>query len=256
MAVLFTAVITWYGFKSASGKVFEEERGKSTSVISLNNVEENGSSPYIFEKSIEDAITDIELKELPPSCILEVPLVLQEPELPTGCESVALTVLLMYEGYELEKTTVADEYLPYSANGDFSEGYIGDPYTYEGAGCFPPSLVEAADLFLEEHHSAKRAVNLTGRSLEELFHYIADGIPVAVWGTQYMTDTWLYEEGFSEGGIEYRWYENEHCIVLSGYDLEKGILMVNDSLVGVIERDLRGFEELYDMTGQLAVAIL
>ena len=79
------------------------------------------------------------------------------------------------------RRTVADEYLPYSANGDFSEGYIGDPYTYEGAGCFPPSLVEAADLFLEEHHSAKRAVNLTGRSLEELFHYIADVIPVAFW---------------------------------------------------------------------------
>ncbi len=83
-------------------------------------------------------MTGIELRELPVRCMLDVPFVYQEPELPTGCESVALTMLLLYEGFDLEKTTIADDYLLYSENGDFSEGYIGDPYSCEGAGCFPP----------------------------------------------------------------------------------------------------------------------
>ncbi len=41
-----------------------------------------------------------------------------------------------------------------------------------------------------------------------------------------------------------------------GYDLEKEILMVNDSLEGVVERDLESFAFIYNETGQYALAIL
>ena len=39
---------------------------------------------------------------IPPKVSLEVELVYQYPELPTGCESVALTMLLKYYGFDLE----------------------------------------------------------------------------------------------------------------------------------------------------------
>lgn len=57
--------------------------------------------------------------ELPASAQLDIPEVFQMPELPTGCESVALTMALMYEGFELDKTTIADDYLVYSEDGIF-----------------------------------------------------------------------------------------------------------------------------------------
>ncbi|MDY5620094.1 MAG: C39 family peptidase [Lachnospiraceae bacterium] len=253
----FTMAMIWSSFQSARSEALRLSREEEDVLeVSMALEDGPGGTPYQIEESLDEVMTGIELRELPVRCMLDVPFVYQEPELPTGCESVALTMLLLYEGFDLEKTTIADDYLLYSENGDFSEGYIGDPYSCEGAGCFPPSLVRTANLFLKEHGSVKQAVNLSGRSLEELFHYLADGIPVAVWGTQYMADTWIYEMGFEEDGIEYHWYENEHCVVLSGYDLEKEILMVNDSLEGVVERDLESFAFIYNETGQYALAIL
>ncbi|MFR7670840.1 MAG: C39 family peptidase [Collinsella sp.] len=46
---------------------------------------------------------------------VDVPCYSQYPELPTGCESVALTNLLNYYGFGLGKTIIADYYLPKEA---------------------------------------------------------------------------------------------------------------------------------------------
>lgn len=211
---------------------------------------------FSMYRDISEEMEEIEEREIPLSWEIDVPFVYQEPELPTGCESVALTMLLMYHGFELEKTDIAKDYLLYSENGDFQEGYVGDPWSYEGAGCFPPALTKTAEIFLQDYDSDLCAVNVSGKSLELLFHYVAENIPVAIWNTQYMAGTYLYEEGFRENGIQYCWYENEHCVVLAGYDLENGTVTVNDSLEGVVERDLEEFEFLYDMIGKFAVVIL
>lgn len=40
---------------------------------------------------------------------------MQNPELPTGCESVALTNALNYYGFGLGKTVIADAYMPKSS---------------------------------------------------------------------------------------------------------------------------------------------
>ena len=42
---------------------------------------------------------------------LNVKCVLQNPELPTGCEITALTIVLNYLGYDVDKLTMADKYL-------------------------------------------------------------------------------------------------------------------------------------------------
>ena len=53
--------------------------------------------------------------------------ILQNPELPTGCEVTALTAALNYLGYPVDKLTMADQYLtraePYQAT--FGEAFIG-----------------------------------------------------------------------------------------------------------------------------------
>lgn len=197
----------------------------------------------------------VTVDEIPSSFRLDVPDVLQNPELPTGCESVALTMALMYEGFSLEKTTIADEYLVYTENDNLAEGYYGDPHSDNGAGCFPPALVRTADLYLDSQQSDLQGVDLTGVSLRDLFAYVAGDMPVIVWNTMYMEDPYFTGEEFSLNGTTYRWYNTEHCVVLSGYDLDRGIVYINDPLEGIVERNLEAFEAYYDEIGRFAMVI-
>lgn len=194
--------------------------------------------------------------ELPASAQLDIPEVFQMPELPTGCESVALTMALMYEGFELDKTTIADDYLVYSEDGDFSGGYVGDPKSAEGAGCFPPTIVETANAYLKEQNSTKTAVDVSGQSMETLFQYVAANRPVLVWTTMYMLDPEYTDEYFEIQGKQYFWYGLEHCVVISGYDIESGTVTVNDPLEGIVERYMDDFERLYNDTGKYAVVLM
>ena len=197
----------------------------------------------------------VTVDEIPSAFRLEVPSILQNPELPTGCESVALTMALMYEGFSLEKTTIADEYLVYTENDNLAEGYYGDPYSSSGAGCFPPALIKTADLYLDAQQSDLQGVDLTGVSLQDLFAYVAGDMPVIIWNTMYMEEPYFTGEEFSLNGITYRWYSTEHCVVLSGYDLDRGIVCTNDPLEGVVERNLSAFESYYDEIGRFAMVI-
>lgn len=194
--------------------------------------------------------------KIPDSYELDIPEVFQNPELPTGCESVALTMALMYEGYELEKTTIADDYLVYSYDGDFANGYVGDPKSVEGAGCFPPTIVETANSFLEEQNSDKKAMDASGQPFENLLQYVAANRPVLVWTTMYMLEPEYTDENFMIDGKKYYWYGLEHCVVLSGYDLDRGVVLINDPLDGIVERDLEEFRELYNETGKYAVVLM
>ena len=91
------------------------------------------------EDKTEDATPEGELPVLEKtdktSEEIEMENILQNPELPTGCESVALTMVLKYLGFDLEKTTIADDYLVF-ADRNFAMGYIGNPHTEDGAGIF------------------------------------------------------------------------------------------------------------------------
>ncbi len=256
LAVLLTiSMIFW-----SSGFILSDEKSMEVyqDIREALPVQEDLEVPAVpLERNLDESMMIIETGELPDSWQLEVPIVYQEPELPTGCESVALTMLLMYEGFELGKTDIADEYLIYSETGDFADGYVGNPYSYEGAGCFPPSLARTAERFLEENDSELHAKNISGKSLGELCYYVANGIPAAVWCTMYMSyDIWLYEDGFEQDGICYNWYENEHCTVLTGYDLENRTVTIHDPLEGIVVRDMDEFEYIYDAIGRFALVIL
>lgn len=87
------------------------------------------------EDKTEDATPEGELPVLEKtdktSEEIEMENILQNPELPTGCESVALTMVLKYLGFDLEKTTIADDYLVF-ADRNFAMGYIGTTYGRRG----------------------------------------------------------------------------------------------------------------------------
>jgi len=203
--------------------------------------------------SILPASTISESAELPVSAMLQMESILQEPELPTGCESIALTMALSSLGFSLSKTEIVEHYLYYSNN--IVLGYVGDPYSDEGAGIYAPGLVRTANRFLDSADSPYSAYDASGFELDDLLHFIAAGHPVIIWTTMYFEEPWMSEDFFEFNGQIYPWYWNEHCVALQGYDLGRNMLILQDPLQGQVEIDKDLFQGIYDEIGRYAITI-
>ena len=166
--------------------------------------------------------------------IANVPLIGQQ-KLPTGCETCSAVMLLNYYGYNISETSFADKYLikrplgygKYGLEGpDPNCAFIGSPYTTNSFGAYAPVMAKSMNSYLAK--KAYKAVSVSGKSLEYLAgKYIAQGQPVMVWATIYMTasyktTTWRVnytdENARYKKGSSYTWLANEHCLLLTGYD--------------------------------------
>ena len=194
------------------------------------------------------------LDNLPASACLDAEELLQRPELPTGCESVALTIALRSLGFELEKTDIAEKYLVYS-QGNFVIGYVGNPYTNDGAGIYPPGIVRTADLYLGSMDSVYTGHDLTGCEYEDLFACVAAGYPVLVWWTVDYKEPRMSSDFVEYGDETFWWYRNEHCVMLQGYDLDAGEVILQDPEKGQVRIEIEKFKEIYEAVGRFAVGI-
>ena len=185
--------------------------------------------------------------------VLNVPNIRQYPQLPTGCESVALTMVLKYYKFKLDKTTIASRYLPKSGS-NFVTAFCGSPFSYSGAGIYAPGLRNTAASYLKAKKSSLKAYNVSGTSLKNLYKYIDDGAPVIVWNSMYM---WNPIGSFYYYALGRRWtfYRYEHCVVLCGYNKKKDQVLVSDSLSGKVWRKRSSFESIYNKMGKMAVVI-
>lgn len=159
--------------------------------------------------------------EIPKSKILLVEPIMQLPELPNGCEIVALATVLNYLGLDVDKNELARDYLPCGEVGKTAPdvAYVGDPTsdkTGTAFGCLAPVITRCANKFFEDNGAGYYAVNLTGTPLSELKEYIADGIPVIIWTTLNMSKSPVATT-WNINGTKYSWLEYSHCTVLSGY---------------------------------------
>lgn len=190
----------------------------------------------------------------------------QLPELPTGCEVVSLTAVLCHLGYDVDKLTLARDYLPklpfhrsggklYGA--DFTTTFAGAPESEHGYGCYAPCITQTANSYLADIGSADMAIDITGAALEELLRdYICRDIPVIVWITSddlhapKLTDSW-----FTPEGEEVQWLAYEHCVVLTGFDREHGLIFAADPQRYITAYDIELFELRYNDMGRQAVYI-
>lgn len=158
---------------------------------------------------------------IPDHVYLGIVPVLQNPEMPNGCEVVSLVTVLNFLGFDVDKMEFNQKYVPHGEVGKVApdQYYVGDPTIGKpgtGFGCLAPVITRAANAFFEDEGADYYAVNLTGTPLEELCEYVANGIPVIIWSTLEMkkspiTATWNID------GTKYTWLTYSHCTVLSGY---------------------------------------
>lgn len=158
---------------------------------------------------------------------LSVNLIKQMPELPTGCEITAITMMLQYAGQPVDKVTLAHE-MPYDAS-DWNKGFVGDPFTENGDSIYPPALVGLVTKY------AGHAVDLSGKSITQLKQFLAEKQhPIVVWVGQF--------DGFAT-----------HALVMTGFDDQQ--IYYNDCWTG--ERTFmptEDFEQIRSKKMKLAIS--
>lgn len=220
--------------------------------ISETDLEHSRSSVVVDYTKEQESITtgeDMTTK------VLDVPLVLQNPELPTGCEATALTMVLNYYGYDIDKTKLVDGYLQYWRS-DYQVGFKGSPYSKDGALMWPPALVDTANLFLEQMKSEFHSEDVSGKAFDELLEYINNGCPVILWVNETFTTNISFDGTVDYyNGQEYHSQWGSHCVVLTGYDKEHAIAYINNPQSDMNEIDLYQLWSVYDACGRCAVII-
>ncbi|EJS64800.1 hypothetical protein ICY_04083 [Bacillus cereus BAG2X1-3] len=186
-----------------------------------------------------------------------VPLIQQLPELDRGCEVTSLAMMLQYAGVSVDKMELANEikkvnFMEGGVRGNPNEGFVGNIYTFSesGYGVYHEPLFQLAKKYLPN-----KAVDLTGKSIEEMYKSVKAGQPVvmitnATYAPLDEDEFTTWETNSGDVSITY----NEHCVVLIGYDKESVYIRdpLNDSLDVKVPRE--SFEQAWIQMGSQAVS--
>lgn len=236
------------------------ETPEQTAVTTATAVTQPPTEPT--SASIPKAVVNTKMPEnheLKEKCVIaDFETVMQEPELPTGCEVTALTQTINFYGFDVDKVELCDVFMKIDHDGYYTmdEAYLGDPHATNGFGCNAPVIVNTANDYFEYIGSDWYAVDLTGISLEEVFYQIEQGYPVIIWTTIGQRET--HAEFQFELGCGEDFYFNpfQHCVTIYGYDYSAGTVHIADPLADNIEYDMERFERIYETMGQQAVILV
>lgn len=161
--------VTYKGKKCVSGKNGALLKKKS---LTINRVKYYTGKDYSINKVIIDA-----------------PIISQKPELPTGCELTATTMLIgFYDNKTYKNTQFYNEVKKYVSP---TSGYNGDPKKHGNIYCYPG----AVEPLIEKHIG--EAVRL--KNTDEIKKKILEGKPVVCW-----------MNNLDNFGL--------HCVLVTGYD--------------------------------------
>ncbi|MGE7884378.1 C39 family peptidase [Bacillus sp. NPDC094077] len=228
--------------------------------IAIWNVYTNGITKYIEKVTFSNVQKGkrAEFSNNDEKVILSnVPLIQQLPELDRGCEVTSLAMMLQYAGVSVDKIELANEikkvdFIDDGVRGNPNEGFVGNIYTFSesGYGVYHEPLFQLAKKYLPN-----KAVDLTGKSIEEIYKSVKAGQPVvmitnATYAPLDEDEFTTWETNSGDVSITY----NEHCVVLVGYDKESVYIRdpLNDSLDVNVPRE--NFEQAWIQMGSQAVS--
>lgn len=210
-----------------------------------------------FTLSIDSAFMDRKEVNMPVSTIM------QNPELPNGCEITSLTAVLNYYGYDVSKTEMSDRYLPkekfITKNNKMYgpspyKAYAGEPRDSGGYFAYAPPIVEAANKYFQTIGEDNQAIDISGSSRDVIMGLVEKEIPVIIWVTL----------DLSEPKVNRSWYFNDtkeyfpapsnlHVVVLDGYFDDKVRAM--NPLKGQVTYNADAFFDSYQALGSHALII-
>ena len=188
-----------------------------------------------------------------------VPLIIQNPELPTGCEITSITMVANFYGYKYTKEEMNEKFLDKSENFFWEDNqfygpnpnkfFLGNPTSSQGYGlqCFSGVWVNTLNKVFQENQSTRYAYSLNGKTLKELEVFLNSG-PILISASISMEPITQknYFKDF-ETGEEIFTYKNFHCMVLIGYDEEN--YYINDPLGNFEKVEKAKLQSVYESTG-------
>lgn len=188
--------------------------------------------------------------------ISNVPFINQYPNYPTGCESVALTILLNYYGVAVTPDDIIAKLpkgdVPTQKNGKMYGGnpekeFVGNPYSLNAYGVYEKPIAEVANQY-------KSGIKIaTGTEFSKILEIVKTGRPVLVWtsmnlSVSYISKSWIYEPT----GETIYWKANEHAVVIIGYTEDK--VIISDPINGKVKYQSKTiFNERYNYYGKKAL---
>ncbi len=176
---------------------------------------------------------------------LPVSNIMQNPDLPNGCEVTSLTIVMNYKGYAVDKCDMSDNYLPKwgDLSGDPEYYYLREPRS-NGFYCYATAICTTIDNYNNANETSIEYANLTGSDVSALYEQIDNGNPCVVWGTLRWNNPVKYSNGL---------YGNLHCMVLSGYT--DTTVTITDPIYGDTVIDRAKFERVWAAMGSRAVVV-
>lgn len=187
------------------------------------------------------------------------PLINQYPNYPTGCESVALTMLLRYYGVNVTPDNIISylkkESLPYNEGGvryggNPELGFVGNPYSKSSYGVYEKPIAEVANRY-------KAGIQVRNNfSFNEVLSLVQSGHPVMVWTSMglsvpYISDKWVYKPTMEN----IYWKASEHAVVVVGY--YDNTVVIADPIGGKFKNYSKSlFENRYNYYGRKALFYL
>lgn len=242
----------------------EEDINNLTKQVNDNDIEINSLNTE--RETITNEIVSVEskikeLEELKTTIALNtkyingVISVNQHPNYPTGCESVALYILLRYYNVNVSIDDIISSIpkgeLPHLTDGKFyganpEKEFVGNPLTDYSYGIFNNPIKDVANMF------KSGASTKTGMDFNEVLKLIDEDRPVIVWATINMIPSYISSKWTDEDGNLIEWKANEHALVVIGYNEDN--IIVSDPYTGSIryyEKDV--FIDRYNYLGKRAV---
>lgn len=229
----------------------------------LRYAKKNGYKEIYFQD--EQTLIWEKDKELTNNIKLQLPHILQKPELDRGCEVTSLAMILQYYGYNVTKLELAEQVkkdmTPYSVNkqgdiyyGNPYEGFVGDIYNIKknGYGVYHGPIAELA-----KEYAGDKVIDLTGAEFEGILQMLDRGMPV--WVVTNGAFKLLKEEEFqlwhTPTGIV-KITKRMHAVVITGYDNQ--YIYINDPLYTSPNRKVNRaeFKASWEQMGNQAVIIL
>lgn len=180
----------------------------------------------------------------------------QYPNYPTGCESVALYILLKYYQVNVSVDNIVDSLprgkTPYEVNGvlyggDPNKEFLGNPRSSEGWGIWNKGLSSVANKFKEG------IIDGTGMDFNNIYNLIRDNRPVLVWTTVNLKNTYEKRTWISDStGETITWKKGNHAVVVIGYNNNQ--IIVSDPIDGRIKYfNKQAFINIYNYMGRRAL---
>ncbi|WP_164669624.1 C39 family peptidase [Virgibacillus doumboii] len=187
---------------------------------------------------------------------MDVPLINQmdHPRLYNGCEVSSLAMILQYHGYETTKNELAEKIpsvpLTYEngLKGNPNKGFVGDMADGPGLSVYHGPIHDLAKQYVGD-----RAIDLTGKSVDTLYQYVSQGLPVWIITTANFVpvndfQTWNTPSGKVDVTF------SVHSVVITGYD-ENHVYINNPYGQKNQKVERKNFEKAWKQMGSQAVVI-